>query len=151
MIQGTFTKLERYILCPGCGKDDFRVDHLSAGTKTAWYCDECGVRFRLHVLSAREVECEVTTEPRKEPRLVVLQSDAPVTLHLKTFTIFPGDDETGNASYFYNEGTCPTNFMSEVIKVIDASGDDDPHGVFRFVSIEPWPPQAELRHDGGML
>jgi rubredoxin len=143
MTQTTFTKPDRYILCPACGKDDFSVGHLPIGTKTAWYCDVCGVRFKLHVLVNNEVECEVIEGERKEKRRVVLQSSGPVTLHLKTFTISPGDDEEFHAEYYYNEHTCPTNFMRDVVKVIDKTGDDDPHGVFKFVSIEPWVEKEE--------
>jgi hypothetical protein len=50
------------------------------------------------------------------------------------------DPEAENhARYFYDEHTCPTNFMGEVEKVIDpADGDEDPHGIFAFVKMEPW-------------
>jgi phage/plasmid primase-like uncharacterized protein len=58
-MQESFTKPGRYIRCPACKKDDFRVDHLTEGTKAAWYCDGCGVRFRLHVLAENCVECDV--------------------------------------------------------------------------------------------
>lgn len=137
VVQESFTKPERYILCPGCQKDDFRVDHLPAGTNTAWYCDECGIRFRVHAMANDKVECEVMEGESRAKRTVILRSDGPVTLHLSDSVMLPDDDEAGHAEYFYNEHTCPTNFMAKVTKVIDEDGDDDPHGVFRFVSISP--------------
>ncbi len=38
--------------------------------------------------------------------------------------------------YYYEEHTCPSNFLG-VEKVMDDSGDEDPHGIFAFVGIEP--------------
>ncbi len=136
-VQDSFTKPERYILCPGCKNEYFRVDHLAEHVRTAWYCDQCGIRFRVHALAGNRIECEVIKGESKAKRLVILRSDGPVTLHLHTFTTLPDSDETGHAEYFYNEHTCPTNFLGDVVKVIDADGDDDPHGIFAFVSIGP--------------
>lgn len=138
MIQRPFTKPERYISCPACGKGAHQICHLPVGTKTAWYCDECGVHFRLHVLSAGEVDCELTGGS-KEPRLITLRSVGPVTLLVRGMALLPcrGGDE--GHEYFYNEHACPVNFMGEVVNVIDENGNEDPHGVFAFVSSAPWP------------
>ena len=43
-----------------------------------------------------------------------------------------------NEEYFYNEHTCPTNYMTEVVKVISEDGNEDPHGIFAYVKTEPW-------------
>ena len=39
----------------------------------------------------------------------------------------------GNDEYFYNEHTCPTNYMQDVEAVIYEK-DADPHGVFEWVA-----------------
>ncbi len=56
MIQVPFISPIRYIHCPGCGKGEHEVSHLAAGTVTLWFCDECGVRFRLHVIDEDHVD-----------------------------------------------------------------------------------------------
>lgn len=137
ITQLSYTKPDRYIVCPACNKDEKRVDHLPEGTKTAWYCDECGVRFRVHILPFGRVGCEVMPGEEKSPRVVTLKSTRPFTLQLNAFTLLPDDDEVGHASYHYNEHTCPTNFLGEVFRVIAEDGEEDPHGIFQFVKIEP--------------
>jgi hypothetical protein len=47
------------------------------------------------------------------------------------------EDEDDSHRYYYNEGTCPTNYLG-VLKVFDDEGDDDPHGIFEFVKCDPW-------------
>lgn len=42
-------------------------------------------------------------------------------------------------AYFFDEGTCPTNWMRDVVAVI-SGGDEDPHGFATFVRrIQPPP------------
>lgn len=43
----------------------------------------------------------------------------------------PRDKVQDHEEYFYNEHTCPTNFIR--IPLIAKDGDCDPHGVFTFV------------------
>ena len=140
IAQVSFTKPDRFILCPGCGKEDFRVDHLPVGTVTAWYCDGCGVRFRLRNFADDNlVECEILAGQSKSPRLVTLRSDEPVIIQVGTFALLPEDDDVrreDNARYFYEEHTCPSNFLRNVVRVFGADGEEDPHGIFKFVKIE---------------
>lgn len=42
------------------------------------------------------------------------------------------DGDPGSEAYFYDEHTCPTNWMRDVIAVI-SDGDEDPHGFATFV------------------
>jgi hypothetical protein len=51
-------------------------------------------------------------------------------LHAWPATIGELRDE---ASYFYEESTCPTNFIGAVL--ISQGGDHDPHGLFDFVDV----------------
>ena len=145
MTQTPFQKPERYIRCPACGKSEHQVSHLAPGTQTSWYCDDCGVRFDVRVISPESVDCEVRPGESKEKRLVTLRSSGPVTLLVEGMVLLPADadDEESSQRYFYDDHTCPTNYLPSVVKVIDAEGDEDPHGVFAFVSIEPWKPEYE--------
>ena len=37
--------------------------------------------------------------------------------------------------YYYNEHTCPTNYMRNVVAVIDLKHQDqDPHGIFEYIA-----------------
>jgi hypothetical protein len=60
--------------------------------------------------------------------LVVPPSDKPIYLVVKTKRY---SDDDGLA-YFYNEHTCPTNWIGDVEAII-FEGDSDPHGVAQFV------------------
>lgn len=155
MIVTPFQKTERYIACPACGKGEHQVSHLNPGQKTAWYCqsDTCGRRFSLEVLTNGDISVGVLPE-RKVPTLVTLRSEQPVTLVVKgmqfvkdgetpRFTGDPRDeDEYHPDNYFYNEHTCPTNYLN-VLELRTDDGDTDPHGVFAYVRTEPWSARVE--------
>ncbi len=139
MIQTTFTDKTRYISCPACAKSKHAVSHLGAGCRTLWYCDDCGVRFDVHVLSADQVDCSVIPDSRRKKILVRLRSTRPVTVIVEGMSFHPDDEPDGfveRQRYYYEEHTCPSNFLG-VEKVMDDSGDEDPHGIFSFVGIEP--------------
>jgi len=85
-------------------------------------------------LSERQISCEDTGE-KKIPTIVTLKLDQPVTI--ETEGVMVGQTSETASEYFYNEHTCPTNFLRHVIRIIDAEGDDDPHGIFQFVSEKP--------------
>ncbi len=153
MIQNPVYDATRYIVCPGCGKGPKQVSHLEVGAKTAWYCDECGVRFRLHVLSADAVDCEVIPGERKEKTIVTLRSEVPVTIRVEGMNLINREnfDDDGTTPelrdrYFYEEHTCPTNFLG-VLNVSDDAGDTDPHGIFKYVKTEPWVEPEESQSD----
>ncbi len=139
MIATPFQKPERYIHCPACGKGEHQVSHLAIGMKTAWYCDEddCGYRFSLHVLSDTEIELVVLDE-RRIKKLVTLRSSAPVTLIVEASSYLPDKELADRDEYFYNEHTCPMNFMRNVVEIVDENGDRDPHGIFEYVKTEPY-------------
>jgi len=145
-IQIPFARPDRYIVCPTCLKGEHRVDHLLAGTKTSWYCNnvECGRRFHLEVLK----DGRVVTEPEDErtiPTVVTLESKGPVRIEVQGFVIVKDGQEPdfSHDEYHYNEHTCPVNYLG-VEEVIDpTTGDEDPHGIFQYVKTEVW------KEDGG--
>ena len=136
------TKPDLYIDCPMCGEDDFQVDHLESGQTTAWYCDKCGGKFGIEVRGGKYTITQFILTPlpdRKEKTLVTLQSKGPVRLIVEGIRLTDCPKEEGHDEYFYNEHTCPTNYLSSVVKCIDpADGNEDPHGIFEYVSTEPW-------------
>jgi ribosomal protein L37AE/L43A len=137
-VQETFQKTERYVKCPACGKSEHAVSHLPPETKTAWYCHDCGAKFKVYVISHNFVDCEVVAGEKMEKRLVTLRSLEPVTLLVEGMVLLPDDGEEESLRYFYDEHTCPTNFMGQIVEIVDANGDKDPHGIFAFVKSEPW-------------
>jgi hypothetical protein len=49
------------------------------------------------------------------------------------------EDYQGNRQYFYEEHSCPTNWLPTCVAVIE-DGDTDPHGFLTFVRSVPIPP-----------
>lgn len=54
-------------------------------------------------------------------------------------------DTTEQATYFYNDHTCPTNWIDKVVAII-ADGDQDPHGFAKFVACKA-PPEEDFDED----
>jgi hypothetical protein len=124
-----------YILCPFCEKDTNRIDHLDIGRSFGpWYCDTCD-----HCYRGVRTETGATLEKLDKTRKVVpvlLQYIHDPRLRLIVDASEYSEFTDSDHAYFYNEHTCPTNFLSRVRMVIagDDHGDDkDPHGVFEFV------------------
>lgn len=66
--------------------------------------------------------------------LAIDTTDGPLYFVLEGIALFGSEQEVREArGYFYEEHTCPTNFIRDPVVAIFADGDDDPHGVFRFV------------------
>lgn len=130
------TVSKRMINCPECGSPEFSFDHLGVGSLFGpWYCDECGCGIRGEVISGG---AEITIHSdRKAKTLVLLRLDKevspPVHIVVEGMIFYPanGKPEINKESkaFFYNEHTCPWNYLGVRIK----EGDDtDPHGIFAF-------------------
>lgn len=124
-----------YVKCPFCGEGKSRVCHLFGqqlpNTFGPWYCDGCGKGYTGTINSETDIDLKEYTRDFFAPSLSVLKLEPrtePVYLVLKD-RAYNGDIDK---EYFFNEHTCPTNFMSQVEKIIDRD-DYDPHGVFSFV------------------
>lgn len=80
------------------------------------------------------VPTQVTLEIRPE--------DAPIRFLVDSFLIVEKDEKPEksesleNQQYFYEEHTCPTNWLMKVEEVIDKNGNHDPHGAFKYVGTE---------------
>jgi hypothetical protein len=134
-------KVQLHVPCPGCLNGKHRADQLSIEQSTRWTCNECHLEFNIKRISEYYFETGLTG--RKEtPITVTLQSitEPKITLKLNTWKYAHSQDMSEedfreNSRYFYDEHTCPTNWVHE-IEQIEFNGDTDPHGVFEFVSVE---------------
>jgi hypothetical protein len=140
MIVKASTQL--HVPCPNweCSKLS-RADQLTIGQSTIWTCDDCHLQFRIKRVSDNDFETDLTGVA-ETPVTVTLRSATvpPITLKLNTWKYahsqgLPPEEYESNERYFYNEHTCPTNWVHE-IEEIEFQGDTDPHGVFEFVSVE---------------
>jgi hypothetical protein len=142
------------VACHACGNDDeMTVDHLfpmavAAGTSIRWgpwYCKQCGASTQ----GETRPDGSVWAEPgrsRKEDRAVLLKREVPgsdpVYLVVKGMRFVdegqPRTDEDyrSGARYYYEEGTCPSNYFRDTAAII-CGRDDDPHGLFSYVTDAP--------------
>lgn len=135
IVQRTTT----YAVCPSCGKDAGRIDHLLGQTlRTQWYCDACGIGYNLEfstdgvVVTVAEGKRKVTTIDV----LVLKPHDKPVYFVVEGMR-FEGEghddvSEADKKEFYYNEHSCPTNWFKPTVVAFD--GDDDPHGLIEFVA-----------------
>jgi hypothetical protein len=148
---GSKTALYRheFLICPWCDKESgCRVDHLYEDNQFAagfgpWYCHECRRGIEGRVLSPGNVEVRKSMTKSGFSRSMAL-----LKLEGKEVTTFfvmehdryrSGDptDETDEANqshqrYFFEEHSCPTNWLRECVVVI-VDKDCDPHGFLEFV------------------
>lgn len=135
-------KNKRVVECPVCQEHEFTIEHLFGdlqGRECCWSCDQCSTRFSFLVKD--DVFTMEKIAPDHMRSLVLLQSLVDPKLHVVTkgFTRLadtgdkpPYEETADNKRYYYEEHTCPTNFMRGVERII-YDGDFDPHGIFKYV------------------
>ncbi|MDU7377877.1 MAG: hypothetical protein E7L09_05825 [Enterobacteriaceae bacterium] len=129
------TLSEQFFHCPECDSPEFSFDHLSTGSSFGpWYCDKCGCGIVGEIILGG-VEIHIHSD-RKAKTLVLLkldkEIDTPVHIVVEGMIFYPRNSKPiinqEHESYFYNEHTCPWNYLRVSIK----DGDEtDPHGIFR--------------------
>ena len=141
MIKSVQAKVRLYAPCLSCKDGSFRFDHLKIGQEVRWKCDKCGVEIYLQRESEVETSVELTGN-RNIPITVTLKSNTepPIFAKINTWKYvhsqdLSDEDFIDHEKYFYEEHTCPTNWFRDV-EQISVNGDNDPHGLFEFVSIE---------------
>jgi len=135
------TETKNYAHCPTCKEKDSTIDHLKNGFESMWYCDQCGYLYKI-----TKENGIIEVEPTKERSvdMFVFLKNANVGLIVKGSRNNPKAEsyptELEVKEYYYNEGTCPTNYLSEVIAIINLDdGDIDPHGIFEFCGMADFP------------
>lgn len=134
--------------CPECGRGWFSVllDFHSGQSCGPWYCDECGYGWMVKVADPAETVQLTPAHDRIERTTVTLRSELPFTMTVEGMRfVSEAEPETDqeyadHSRYFYEEHTCPTNIFLNVAAVVTDDGDDDPHGLFRWVSVAPGRP-----------
>lgn len=145
-------RTKRYFLCPSCMKHEFQIEHLFDGQNELkvreigpWQCDECDATWSVQVNLIDET-IDVIQAPQKswhnwDILEFVGRGNAVVRLVVPGLTFDRHhrlDDELERKRHYYEEHTCPINYLRSAVMVVlgDAArfGDDDPHGLFRFVT-----------------
>jgi len=126
------TETRKYIECPNCGDNrSFSIGHLMGGQHSfgTWYCDKCNCGIRGRV-DGEEVEVELT-ERTAESTHVLLElppQQESVFLITKGYMF---DGEMVAQAYFYEEHTCPVNYLRSA-EIVIIGKDADPHGLFEY-------------------
>lgn len=128
---------ERKVACPECNQHKWHIEHLFEkrfdNRECIWSCDKCSARFKFLVVKG--VFTMTPTEQDSTRCLVLLRHrhDKKTLIVVKGYTHGSDDyiTEAGHKRYFYEEHTCPTNFLG-VLK-ISREGDQDYHGIFEYV------------------
>ena len=151
-----FTK--RFFKCP-CGGDEWSIEHLLDGsdpkaTAGPWFCKQCGVGWWIEINKGPGMTVKLKDSGRRSAKtLVIMKLDPkdmdghPLYLMTEGIAFEPKEGEGGEPvidpdrdEYFYNEHTCPTNWLRSV-REIAIEGDHDPHGLFRYVETRPFTPE----------
>jgi transcription elongation factor Elf1 len=121
-----------YSVCPNCNKKGSSINHLiKENIETKWFCDNCGIQYNLKIENGKMFTSK--TDNYKIKTLVMLKNNN-IALIVEGMCFYENkgccDDD-----YFYNEHTCPVNYMRNVKMVIDLKNlDNDPHGIFEYVT-----------------
>lgn len=132
--------VERFhVVCPHCGEEDGRVDHLFDRPPASfgpWYCETCRRGYVGRVFAPNDVEVEPHPGFIEDTLdlLVIQPQDRPVYFVVKGIAM---NGERDGKKYFYEEHSCPTNYVR--CEAIISEGDSDPHGLFEYVRTVPLP------------
>jgi hypothetical protein len=138
-----------YFECPNCEEDIFLGTDLKERAKKEpngfmAFCDHCQKRWMLsHIDGTIVGKDEIPVEfPLGHERTLVLlvqsdPSDTPIYIVVLGYLYYDKEGKVAvtNGKYYYNEHTCPTNYLKT--EAVIHKGDTDPHGVFRFVRSIP--------------
>ena len=137
-----FTK--RFVRCPACGGAEFAVEHLFGDTeRTAgpWYCHACDHGITLTVYPDGRVDVAASKQRIRRVRVIleIPPQEHSIMLEVKGTEYDDGDgfpsleEQAQRHAYYYEESTCPTNYLRDV-KEVRVGDREDPHGLARFVS-----------------
>lgn len=141
-------KTRRYVTCPNGCEHEFIVEHIlseriaSAGP---WYCDECGqgwaVGYRedsahFEKWTRQHPVGDGTDDGIKRTQFVLLEippQQESIWLRVRGMRFTPKQDLDADM-YFYEEHTCPTNWLGDVEEVWLGEM-PDPHGLARVAAV----------------
>lgn len=131
------------LICPACGaRTDQAIDHLKAGQSFGpWFCGACGAGYvgtamgayttlTLHAEREYQTLDLLALQPSPKPLYVVLRGV------IVTKALASPDEEGDSKRFYYEEHSCPTNWLRHP-EMVALGGDTDPHGVLRFLRYVP--------------
>ncbi len=144
---------KRMLTCLACDDGRFEIEHLLGPGERQWgpwYCKDCGEGHR-GVAGNDEVRIyELTGDRLDKPMVLLKLEDLPGDVFLVVRGFYRARQHDGKPvpegepfvddgqRYYYDEHTCPTNYMREVVEILvvtpDGQPDSDPHGIFQYVS-----------------
>jgi len=139
------TKTMRFIKCANNECEfEFKINYIfeesSAKDTYQQTCSDCGYENNIKVVrdaSNSVIDVQTTIGNRVlTPCYVLLSYHKDSELF---FLVLESNLYNLDASYYFNEHTCPSNWMrGDVVALLDASiNDSDPHGIFKFVAAKP--------------
>lgn len=151
-----------FAMCPWCDQQSGgRVDHLYDGRLPCdfgpWYCDECRMPFRGTVKAPGDVTLyrDENNKQRFSRSMALLKfdgKDGPVFFVMdhnryNNGTMESDEENQSHQRYYFEEHSCPTNWLRECVAVID-DGNPDPHGFLEFVRAVDVPEDFDEDDDG---
>lgn len=134
---------QHYVACPWCGKNtESTIDHLldNEDTQVRWYCHACGEKIAIRFKAGKVFVGKVPGAKLCNSLVLLRHGDIALVVKGLKFQ----ENLAGDSSYYYNEHTCPTNYMRDVKVIINLrTGETDPHGIFKYVKEVPYDPAIE--------
>ena len=125
------TETKHYLHCPECNGRMGAIDHLLGDIDRAfghWICGGCHGKVVGTVHPDGTVDAMV--KGKADPAGYGLLKLGDLYLVVRETSAYVDRD---GADYAYHSHQCPTNLLSQVEHVFDASG-EDPHGTMRYVA-----------------
>lgn len=119
--------------CPWCNEAKFSITHLMGENTNwgPWFCDNCG-QSCMGKVKDKEVFIEKRHDRKLEKYYVFLKHDDMLII------VEGRHDGTDNLPYLYDSHTCPTNYLKNIITIVDLKNKDiDPHGIFEYITAIP--------------
>jgi hypothetical protein len=148
---------KRHVVCPACDKPAGTIDHMiedairlgEPSMICGWYCEHCGWEYRGHVFADGTAKVDKTGKRKIETRALLklepLKGDVYIEVEGMTFLgvgeTIDGKDLVEDSRYYYEEGTCPTNYLGSIREIWEGDYGMDPHGLFKLIDVVPAPPE----------
>lgn len=143
------TKITKtHIVCPACNKPAGTIDHFTNPVSTRWYCDICGEQYSFTVTKQNNelIVSDLKLTGNKKNDCLVLLKNGDIGLVVKG--MYFNNEFDSNHEYFYNEHTCPVNYLKDIKDVFDLKNKDtDPHGIFEYVRTLPYDDRVDEPND----
>jgi len=130
---------KRFIVCPGCNVYAHDIENLFDSAERAkecsfgpWPCqgEDCltEISGTVHSDGTISFESKINQKQRRGFALLRLRD-----LYFVGRELY-GRIESDYVDYFYHSHQCPTNLLQDIVKVYGPDGDQDPHGLIRYVA-----------------